>query len=135
MPIETVEYTIKGGLIIATVKIFGIRQSSDIMLRLALDTGSTKTVIKPETIAALGYSEKNKTKNVGVTTGTKTEKAYQLNVESFEFLNFKWENPSVIVKELPISLFFIDGLLGLDFFEGIGRKLTIDFGDKTISLG
>jgi hypothetical protein len=123
-----------GGLIIVTVIIPGIISGSPFEYVLALDTGSTKTILQPSSILQLGYSENDKTKNVGITTGTKTEKGYEIGIEQLHCLGCKWNKPTIIVKQLPLSLYYIDGLLGLDFFQSINKKLTIDFEKAEIQI-
>jgi len=122
------------GLIIVTVIIPGIISGSPFEYVLALDTGSTKTILQPSSILQLGYSEKDKTKDVGITTGTKTEKGYELKIENLHCLGYNWNSPNIVVKQLPLSLYYIDGLLGLDFFRSINKKLTIDFENAEIQV-
>ncbi len=123
-----------GDLIVVTAIISGDKSETPRELVLALDTGSTKTIIQPDNIRLIGYSDKDKTKDVGITTGTKTEKGYELKIKTFNCLGQTWNKPKIIVKQLPLSLYFIDGLIGLDFFQAINQKLTIDFQNNILQI-
>lgn len=83
----------------------------------------------------LGYSKIDKTKKVNVTSASDREKAYQFEIKGIKFLGFSWKLPTLIVKDLHSDFFFIDGLLGLDFFQEIKKTLSFDFDKNTISLG
>lgn len=128
------QFSYHGNLIVVPVTIFGYNPTVPSEIFLALDTGSTKTILQPANIDLLGYSEKDKTKDVGITTGTKTEKGYELKIENLRCLGYEWNSPSIVVKQLPLSLYYIDGLLGLDFFRSINKKLTIDFENAEIQI-
>jgi hypothetical protein len=128
------QFRYHGNLIVVPVTIYGNNPTVPSKIFLALDTGSTKTIIQPANIELLGYSEKDKTKNVGITTGSKTEKGYELKIGHLHCLGCEWDKPNIIVKQLPLSLYYIDGLLGLDFFQAINKKLTIDFGNTEIQI-
>ena len=128
------DFQYSGGLIVVTVIIPGLGSRAPFEYVLALDTGSTKTILQPSSIQQLGYSEKDKTKDVGITTGSKTEKGYELKIENLHCLGYQWDKPNIIVKQLPLSLYYIDGLLGLDFFQSINKKLTINFGNTEIQI-
>jgi len=88
------------GLIIVTVIIPGIISGSPFEYVLALDTGSTKTILQPSSILQLGYSEKDKTKDVGITTGTKTEKGYELKNIEFTLSWLQLEQPKHCCKTI-----------------------------------
>lgn len=128
------QFTYRGNLIVIPVTIYGDASILPRKILLALDTGSTKTILQPSSILQLGYSEKDKTKNVGITTGSKTEKGYELKIGHLHCLGYEWDKPKIIVKQLPLSLYYIDGLLGLDFFQSIHKKLTIDFERAEIQI-
>jgi len=127
MSMNKFKFKYLGDLIVVTANIYGDKLKTSQEIVLAIDTGSTKTIIKPESIGLIGYSEKDKTKTVGVTTGSKTEQAYELKINKLESLDYTWHKPKIIIKKLPFALYFIDGLIGLDFFQSINKKLIIDF--------
>jgi len=128
------QFRYRGNLIVIPVNIYGDASILPRKILLALDTGSTKTIIQPLNIGLIGYSEKEKIKDVGITTGSKTEKGYEIRIEQLHCLGFIWDKPTIIVKQLPLSLYYIDGLLGLDFFQSINKKLTIDFEKTEIQI-
>ena len=123
-----------GDLIIISAIIFGDKTTIPRKLALAVDTASTKTILQPESIKMIGYSESDKTKDVGITTGSKTEKGYELKINKIDCLGFEWNKPKIIIKKLPLALYFIDGLIGLDFFQSINKKLIIDFENNEIQI-
>jgi len=122
-----------GNLIVITTIIYG-ENTIPLEIILALDTGSTKTVLQPENIKLIGLSEKNKTKDVGITTGSKTEKGYEIEIKQLNCLGYQWKTPKIIVKKLPLTLFYIDGLLGLDFFQSLNKTLIIDFENNELQI-
>ncbi len=63
----------------------------------------------------------------------RTEKAFEIEIRKIESLGLIKSNLYVIGKELPTGLFMIDGLLGLDFFQKLDKKLCIDFQNRTLS--
>lgn len=129
-----IKFKYLGDLIVVTSVIYGSKHEHPRELVLAIDTGSTKTIIQPESIYSIGYSEKDKIKDVGILTGSKTEKGYEIQISKFESLGYQWNKPKVIVKKLPLAMYFIDGLLGLDFFQKINKKLIIDFVNLEIQI-
>jgi hypothetical protein len=130
MPMSKVNFKYVGSLLVVNVTLQGA-ESTEKKLELALDTG---TIIKPDVLHALGYEVTKIKNNLTITTGTKNEKAFDLGVKNLEMLDYSVKNLKVVCKTLPISLFFIDGLLGLDFFQKINKKLVIDFDSKTIAI-
>lgn len=129
-----IKFKYLGDLIVVTSIIYGDKKEHPRELVLAIDTGSTKTIIQPESINSIGYSEKDKTKDVGILTGSKTEKGYEVQIAKFESLGYQWNKPKIVVKKLPLAMYFIDGLLGLDFFQKINKKLIIDFDNLEIQI-
>jgi len=123
-----------GGLIVVTAIISGAKSETPLEVVLALDSGSTKTIIQPENIRLIGYSEKDKTKDVGITTGSKTDKGYELKINKLICVQHTWQTPDVIIKKLPLALYFVDGLLGLDFFQSVNKKLIIDFEKNELQI-
>ncbi len=121
----------RNSLIIIDVKIFGKEISGD--FKLALDTACTQTIIRPEILFAIGYQQKDFTRKIGVTTGTKTEEAFEYQVEGIETLGYRIKKIKIVAKKLPIGL-MIDGLIGLDFFRILRKKLIIDFEKKELLM-
>jgi len=110
------------GLIIVPVEIHG-RVSSGI-LRLALDTGATGTLINLAPLISLGYDPSLAPERVQVTTGSGVEFAPRLPVLKISALGCLHENFPILAHTLPPSA-SVDGLLGLDFFRG--GRLEVDF--------
>jgi hypothetical protein len=121
----------RNSLIVIDVKIYGKDLNGD--FKLALDTGCTQTIVRPEILFAIGYQPQNYTKKIGVTIGTRTEDAFEYEIDGIETLGYKIKKIRVVAKKLPISL-MIDGLIGLDFFKILRRKLTIDFDKRELLI-
>jgi predicted aspartyl protease len=117
------------GLIVLTVEVVGPVAAA--MLRLALDTGATGTLINAAPLVALGYKPALATEQVQVTTGSGVEFAPRFEVSKLVALGVEQVNFPVICHTLPPSA-AVDGLLGLDSLRG--RILTIDFVGGQISL-
>ena len=101
------------------------------VLRLALDTGATSTLVSATLLTAAGYDLSTAPYRVQMTTGSGIVLASLLPVTRFSALGQVRANFPVIAHTLPPSA-NIDGLLGLDFFRGLG--LTLDFRQGLISL-
>jgi len=129
---QDIEYS--NGLIIIKAILSGKKEHPSRELRLGLDTASDRTIIIPPYIKAIGYSENDKTKNIDITTGSSTVKAYELNIYKTKIFNFSIRSHNVIVKDFPLGLYFIGGLLGLDFFQKIKKELILDFNNNTIEI-
>jgi predicted aspartyl protease len=105
--------------------------SGTVPLRLALDTGATRTLIRTGSLAQAGYDPSQAQTRVGVTTVSGVLWLPQLPVIRFKALGQERRNFSVLAHTLPPTAFF-DGLLGLDFFRG--QMLTSDFRQGQILL-
>jgi len=115
------------GLIIVPAQLTGPTGSA--LLKLALDTGATRTVINTALLATLGYDPALSTDCTEVTTGSGVELAALVSVQSLTALGAFRANFTVLAHTLPPSA-KVDGLLGLNFLRE--TTLTIDF--KTGSL-
>ena len=134
MPVKSYKFKYLGGLLVLTATITGKNTYSPLEVILALDTASTKTIIKPDNMELIGYTGKDKGKTIGITTGSKTERGFEMQLINLTCLGHSWENPIIVAKKLPQLLFFIDGLIGLDFFQTINKKLTIDFHKQQLQI-
>ena len=117
------------GLIVVPVTLHGptgIVQSS-----LALDTGSSSTVISKAMLVSIGYDPDAQPKSVSMTTGSSVEAVSRLTVDKVEALDQERLQFSVVAHTLPPSM-SVDGVLGLDFFRN--RALTLDFQNGLITL-
>jgi len=105
--------------------------SASIVLRLALDTGASTTVIGSAPLAAAGYDPALADERVRVTTAAGVEVLPRLKIERLGSLGFDRADLAILGHTLPPSA-RIDGLLGLDFLRG--QRLSIDFREGLITL-
>ena len=110
------------GLIIVPAELWG--PSGSAVLRLALDTGATGTVVNTGMLVALGYDPALIPDRVQITTDSGIEFVPRVLLDRIMVLGEESAEFPVLGHTLPPSA-GIDGLLGLDFFRG--RSLTIDF--------
>ncbi|MCZ0945238.1 MAG: retropepsin-like aspartic protease [Gammaproteobacteria bacterium] len=105
--------------------------SGSVVLRLAVDTGATHTMINVGLLALVGYDPSLVPGRVQVTTGSGVEYAPRVLVNRIKVLGQERSGFPVLAHTLPPSA-HIDGLLGLDYMRG--QMLTIDFRQATLSL-
>lgn len=110
------------GLIIVQAEVWGPTGSA--VLRLALDTGATVTVLSTAMLVALGYDPALSPTRVQVTTGSSVEYAPRVTLSRILALEQERMDFPVLGHTLPPSA-GVDGLVGLDFFRG--KTLAIDF--------
>ncbi len=103
----------------------------DIVLRLALDTGATATMVNAALLTAIGYDPSVAPDRVQVTTGSGVEYVPRIQISRLKALGQEHTQFSVLSHTLPPSA-TIDGLLGLDFVRG--QRRIIDFRNAAISL-
>ena len=117
------------GLVVVQAEVFG--PSGSIVLRLALDTGATATMINVAPLISIGYDPSLVPDRVQVTTGSGVEYAPRVPVIRIKAMGRERNHFPVLAHTLPPSA-SIDGLLGLDYLRGL--MLNIDFQQGTISL-
>jgi predicted aspartyl protease len=117
------------GLVVVQAEVFG--PSGSIVLRLALDTGATGTMINVAPLTTIGYDPSLAPDRVQVTTGSGVEYAPRLPVLHIKAMGQERSHFPVLAHTLPPSA-SVDGLLGLDYVRG--QMLNIDFRQGTISL-
>ena len=122
-------FNAKRGLIIVQTELFG--PSGSIVVRLALDTGATGTMVNIGLLTAIGYDPSLAPDRVQVTTGSGVEYVPRLAMSRIKALGQERTNFLVLGHTLPPSA-SIDGLLGLDFMRG--RILNIDFAQGCVNL-
>jgi predicted aspartyl protease len=105
--------------------------SGKMFVRLALDTGTTYTLISSSLLVAVGYDPAASVGRVEITTASSVEYAVQLPVSRLKALGQERQGFPVLAHSLPSSA-SVDGLLGLDFFRGY--SLSIDFRTSEIEL-
>ena len=117
------------GLIIVPVEVWGPTGSA--VLRLALDTGATVTVLSVAMLVALGYDPALSQTRVQVTTGSGVEYSPRVTLSRIRGLGQERVDFPVLGHTLPPSA-GVDGLIGLDFFRD--RNLVIDFHEGQITV-
>ncbi len=99
-------------------------------IRLAVDTGATRTVIRTSILQYLGYVNLPSTRAVRMTTASGVVPVALIDYCEIKALG-QTRTLSVVSHELP-DTFEGHGLLGRDFF--LGMQLTIDFSRNEIFL-
>lgn len=117
------------GLVIVWAELEG--PSGNAILRLALDTGATGTMINVGMLVAIGYDPALVPERFQVTTGSGIEFVPCITLSKIVALGQERPNFPVLCHTLPPSA-GIDGLLGLDFLRG--QTLTVDFRTGRITL-
>lgn len=118
------------GLVIVGAELYG--PSGRAVLRLAVDTGATSTLISAGLLVAVGYDPALAASHVQVTTGSGVVFAPRIDVLRLDALGTSQTQFAVLAHTLPPSA-GIDGLIGLDFMRG--SVLTVDFRAGQIGLG
>ena len=119
----------KQGLIIVSAELWG--PSGSAVLRLALDTGATGTVISVGTLVAIGYDPALVPERIQATTGSAVEFVPRVILDRVVALGQERTDFPVLCHTLPPSA-GVDGLLGLDFFRG--QRLIVDFAGGRVTL-
>ena len=117
------------GLIVVPVRVTG--PSGTAVVRLAWDTGATRTLINSSLLVALGYDPAATLERTEVTTGSGVEYAALISISKIEALGRELTQFPVLAHTLPPSA-GVDGVLGLDFLRG--RHLSIDFPSGRLNL-
>jgi predicted aspartyl protease len=119
----------KAELIIVETKLYG--PQGDFIVKLALDTGATLSLVSFHVITALGYKVSDADETIEITTGSGVEYVPRIRVARVATLGKIRRSFPVLCHTLPPSA-TVDGLLGLDFLQK--RCLMIDFRKGLISL-
>lgn len=117
------------GLVIVPAKLWG--PDGDIVLRLALDTGATYSLVSFDLLKLLGYEPGSVGPRVRITTASGVENVPQVIIERIEVLGHERRQFPVLCHNLPPSA-NLDGLLGLDFMRG--QRLVIDFRSGSLEV-
>lgn len=125
----TVTFDAQEGLVIVRTQVTG--PSGIAILRLALDTGATRTTINAGLLVAVGYDPAATLERTEVTTGSGVEFAPLVSISRILALGRERTDFLVLAHTLPPSA-GVDGVLGLDFLRG--EVLTIDFQNGRLSL-
>jgi predicted aspartyl protease len=125
----TFPFDAQQGLILVGAELEGPHGTA--ILRLALDTGATSTLLNVAMLVALGYDPATEPDRVQVTTGSGVEYAPRVRVMRFKALGQERLRFPVLAHTLPPSA-GVDGLIGLDFLRG--TRLTVDFRRGCVTL-
>ena len=117
------------GLIMVGAELFGPTGSA--VLRFALDTGATSTIVNVGLLVAIGYDPALASKRVQVTTGSGVEFVPPIELDRMVVLGQERRSFPVLCHTLPPSA-SVDGLIGLDFLRGC--CLTVDFRVGRVTL-
>ncbi len=117
------------GLIVIPARLSGPK--GEMVVRLALDTGATGSLVNAALIELLGYDAAATPSRVRITTGSSVETVPRLEIEKIEALGNERHRFPVVCHTLPPSA-DVDGLLGLDFFRG--QRLVIDFRSGSLAI-
>jgi aspartyl protease family protein len=101
------------------------------VVRLALDTGATSTLIDTDPLVLAGYDPPAVGTSVQTTTAGGVVQSFRLPIQSLTALGQTRTSMPVLARTLPPTI-KVDGLLGLDFFRG--HVLTLDFVNGEIAL-
>ena len=117
------------GLIVIRTELWG--PAGSIVLRLALDTGATGTVVNIGMLVTIGYDPALAPDRIQITTGSGVEFVPRVTLDKMTALGQERTDFPVMGHTLPPSA-GIDGLLGLDFFRG--QSLALDFRTGQVTL-
>jgi predicted aspartyl protease len=101
-----------------------------VSLSLTLDTGATRTVVRPYFLTSAGYElSSGRPLRMRSTTGRSDTRI--VRVSRFDALDTKRTDFDLVAHDLPVGV-LTDGLLGLDFLRG--RILILDFARGRMAL-
>lgn len=115
-------FNLNQDLIIVPVRVVG--PNDEEILRFALDTGATTSILDWECASRIGYTSSALGQQIQITTASGAEPVIRITIKRFEALGQQRHNFPLLCYVLPGGVAF-DGVLGLDFFRG--HKLTLDF--------
>ena len=119
----------KAGIILVKTKVHGPR--GDAIVNLALDTGTTWTLVSWETAVLVGYDPASIQQRTAITTGSGIEYCPKLNLLRVEALGKSVTSLEVLCHTLPPTS-RVDGLLGLNFLRQFNVSLNFKRGYITI---
>src|SRR4051812_29754763 len=108
-------FNARHGLILVRAEVSGPLQTA--VLRLALDTGATRTVLGASAVATIGYDCGPTARQTTLTTGSGVETVAVVEVARMHALGMQVAPMEVLAHPFPPSA-KIDGVLGLDFLRG-----------------
>jgi len=117
------------GLIVVAARLHGPK--GEIVVRLALDTGATGSLVSTDLLVSLGYDPAESSAQIRITTGSGVESATETGLDRIDALGMTVRGFPIVSHTLPEAA-GVDGLLGLDFFRG--RRLILDFRSGTVAV-
>lgn len=117
----SLDFNANEGLIIIPTRLWG--PSGDTVIRLALDTGATGSMVNWDLVVLLGYDPAATPNRIQMTTGSGVEFVPVVSIQKIQAMNLVQNAFPILCHTLPPSA-TVDGVLGLDFFRG--TKLSID---------
>ena len=99
--------------------------------KFAVDTGATISLMDIDLLSDIGYKKEDSIRTIQTLTASKTEAAYEFQIDNIMAIGLLRRNFKVISRTLPMGL-GIDGLLGLNFFHN--KELNINFRLSEIRL-
>jgi hypothetical protein len=125
----SLEFDPLASLIVVSTRLCG--PAAEAVAELALDTGSTFTVVHAEILNFIGCGPSEAAEKQQVLTGSKAEIAPQVFVGEIEALGQVKREFPVLCHCLPVGA-EVDGVLGLDFFRG--HRVLIDLRDGRVTV-
>ena len=98
----SISFNPRQGLIIIPVEIFGVSGSS--VLRFALDTGASYTVISVGMLQAIGYDTSAAKTRIPITTGSGQESAPKMVIDRIDALTQTRLSFPVLAHTVPSSV-------------------------------
>lgn len=120
------------GLLLVKARIWHRGTTYDLVL--SLNTGTSQTIIIPAYLDSLGIAEAER-KPLKVMLASYSESATETRINRLEALGFTAMHFPIACKPLPNYLIqHCDGILGLDFFKAVKKRLSLDFMSSQITL-
>ncbi len=101
------------------------------IIKMALDTGATYTMIPWKIARVLGLKPEISERRVDITTASGVESVPLINLKSITLFDKKVDNMDVVIHDLP-SRSYVDGLLGLSFLKNF--KICLDFREGILEI-
>lgn len=101
------------------------------LLKMALDTGSTYTLIPSEAAIAIGCDPIRSSRRIEIVTASSIEYAPIITIPSIKALGMEVKNIDVVCHNLPPKS-QVDGLLGLNFLSNF--NILLKFRQKTLEI-
>ncbi len=86
------------------------------MLRLAVDTGASYTMLPPEKLARVGYAPQSASRTIEILTASGAEWTPLLTIQSLRFLGCTVPRLDIVSHNLPPTS-PVEGLLGLNALQ------------------